>query len=82
MPDLFDTLPPLKTNADAAEAAEAVLIVAADVGQLERRHLGILFEWTPPELRPAVANYVREHRPDLSAEVGAALLELETQPQE
>lgn len=76
MPDLF-------TNAQAVakrdDVLDALAVVVADVGDLHRRQLRTLFEWTGPDLRPAVANYVREHRPDLSAEVGAALLELEGQ---
>lgn len=68
------------TAAELAEVKAAITVSADDVGRLRRQDVYRVLEWTGPELRPAVANYVREHRPDLSAEVGAALLELEENP--
>lgn len=63
-------------RAALAEIKAAITVSADDVGRLRRQDVYRVLEWSG-DLRAAVANYVREHRPDLHAEVGAALLELE-----
>jgi hypothetical protein len=60
VPDLFTHAGP------ARDVLDALAVVVADVSELRPRHLGTLFEWTPADLRPAVAAYVREARPDLA----------------
>jgi hypothetical protein len=64
VPDLFSNAEAVGRLTD--DVLDALAVVVADVSELRPRHLGTLFEWTPADLRPAVAAYVREARPDLA----------------
>lgn len=57
-------------------AALAIHVSADRVEELRRCDVFRVLEWSAPENRPAVAEYIRGHRPDLAAEVLSVLTEL------